>query len=180
MLLIRNDKVEPFGFVNLERAFYLPSLRGSSQSGKGIKLDDQIGQILLLRVSPSFILKKVSPTMQLLSLVTLSLLSLISATPSFPPPKSERGYGLAPERRSWSDASKLEAERIFAANTQKKADEVASKYPVDYRSNVSDYSLWQQFHDGGPVEPIVGKTGATSIGPTNSELDKDRPVSALK
>lgn len=131
------------------------------------------------RSSLSIISSKKYCKMQLLSLVTLSLVSLTStlATPAYAPPPSERGYGLAPERRSWSDASKAQAEKIFLANAQKKADEVASKYPVDYRSNVSDYSLWEQFHDGGPVEPIVGKTGATSIGPSNANLDKNRPVS---
>lgn len=44
-------------------------------------------------------------------------------------------------------------------------------------SKVEGYSLWEQFHNGGPVEPIVGKTGATDIGPANADLDKDRPVS---
>lgn len=70
----------------------------------------------------------------ILSSTILSSLFIAStlATPPFPPPVSERGYGLAPERRGWNDASRAQAEKLFAEANQKKADDVASKYPVDY------------------------------------------------
>ena len=110
------------------------------------------------------------------ALLLSTLLSATTAIPAFVPAKSERGsFGIAPlSQRDTANAAA--SQTVFDKHVAKQAKDVASKYPVDYRSNVSDYSMWEQFQDTGKLpEPIRGKTGATSVGPENPTLDRQNP-----
>lgn len=79
-------------------------------------------------------------------------------------------------RRTPTVEERAEAQAIFDERVAAAAINVASKYPVDYISNVSDYSMWEQFQDTGKLpEPIRGKTGASSVGPENPEVDRQNP-----
>jgi hypothetical protein len=114
------------------------------------------------------------------TLLLCFLLSVADAIPAFVPSKAERSsYGTAPIRQRNSSPAKLaRAQSLFDEQVAKTAASVASKYPVDYLSNVSDYSMWEEFQDTGKLpEPIRGKTGATSIGPENPTLDRQNPDS---
>ncbi|EPQ32399.1 uncharacterized protein PFL1_00595 [Pseudozyma flocculosa PF-1] len=69
-----------------------------------------------------------------------------------------------------------EAVRAFDEQVMKRAKNVASTYPVEYRSNISDYSLWEQFQREGVLpQPVRGKTGATNYGPDNTEISRQNP-----
>lgn len=106
----------------------------------------------------------------------------VKATPAFvPTDKSERGGfgGSGPAGRIHSAASPEMIERAqtaFDDRVHATAKDVASKYPVDYRSNVSDYSMWDEFQDSGKLpEPIRGKLGATNAFNDNEEINRQNP-----
>lgn len=108
---------------------------------------------------------------------TATILSVTNAIPAFVPAKSERSnYSHAPIRRSAKnvDAELIaRAQAIFHQNVETKSKEVASKYPVEYISNVSDYSMWEEFQDTGKLpQPIRGKTGSTNAGPDNEVINR--------
>lgn len=119
----------------------------------------------------------------LLLAIASSLLTFSEAIPAFVPAKSERGnYGLAPvsnaarssSKRSGNIASQVAFEQRIAAA----AKDVASKYPVEYKSNVSDYSMWEEFQDTGKLpEPIRGKLGASNIFNDNEQVNRQNPDS---
>ncbi|UZJ53882.1 hypothetical protein CBS101457_003202 [Exobasidium rhododendri] len=112
-----------------------------------------------------------------LSLLLSTIVVLTDAIPAFVPVKSERSpYGLAQRRQSKTPKNLARAQQKFDEQLASTIASVASKYPVDYLSNVSDYSMWEEFQDTGKLpEPINGKTGATSIGPENVPLDRQNP-----
>ena len=119
----------------------------------------------------------------LLLAIASSLLTFSEAIPAFVPAKSERGnYGLAPvsnaarssSKRSGNIASQVAFEQRIAAA----AKDVASKYPVEYKYNVSDYSMWEEFQDTGKLpEPIRGKLGASNIFNDNEQVNRQNPDS---
>lgn len=115
-----------------------------------------------------------------IGLLMATALTLTEAIPAFTPAKTERSnFGLAPVRRSKQRPKDIvRARMLYEQQLAAQTKAVASKYPVDYLSNVSDYSMWEQFQDTGKLpEPIRGKTGATSIGPENPTLDRQNPDS---
>lgn len=84
----------------------------------------------------------------------------------------------APFEASKSLSARQLAEAQWEQQIQKRAQQVASTYPVDYRSNVSDYSLFEVFQNQGELpQPIRGKTGSTNIGPDDVEILRQNPDS---
>ena len=56
----------------------------------------------------------------------------------------------------------------IAAQTEAVKNE-ACTYPVEYISNISDTSMWAEFHEKGKLpQPIRGNTGASQEGPHNT------------
>lgn len=113
-----------------------------------------------------------------LLLLVAAVVSFTSAIPAFIPAKSERSnYGTAPIGRSKALPEDLiRARMLFEKQLAEAKYTAASKYPVDYLSNVSDFSMWEEFQNSGKLpEPIRGKTGASTIGTDNPELNRQNP-----
>lgn len=110
--------------------------------------------------------------------VIATVLTLAEAIPAFVPAKTERSnFGLVPlGRAKQRPEDVVRARMLYEQQLAAQSKVVASKYPVDYLSNVSDYSMWEEFQNTGKLpEPIRGKTGSTSIGPENPTLDRQNP-----
>jgi hypothetical protein len=115
-----------------------------------------------------------------LALLVATLLTFTEAIPAFIPAKSERSkHGITPVSHSKPRPQDLiRARMLYEQQLAQSQAVAASKYPVQYLNNQTGYSMWEEFHMNGTLpEPIRGKTGATSIGPDNTPLNKQNPDS---
>jgi hypothetical protein len=102
-----------------------------------------------------------------------ALLPFAAAIPAFPDMASlSKAGGLARRAPAASPEELAELRRRFqlriAAQTEAVKNE-ASTYPVEYISNISDTSMWAEFHEKGKLpQPIRGNTGASQEGPHNT------------
>lgn len=113
-------------------------------------------------------------------LLVATVLTFTKAIPAFVPAKTERNkYGIAPLNHSKPRPEDLvRARMLYEDQLKQEQYAAASKYPVQYLNNQTGYSMWEEFHMNGTLpEPIRGKTGATSIGPDNTPLNKQNPDS---
>lgn len=82
----------------------------------------------------------------------------------------------APFEAQKSLSAREQAEAQWAQHVRRRVKQVASTYPVDYRSNISDYSLFEVFQGTGELpQPIRGHTGSTNLGPDNTEISRQNP-----
>ncbi|KAK0566126.1 hypothetical protein OC844_000870 [Tilletia horrida] len=98
------------------------------------------------------------------ALLAASLLSAASAFPVKPAPPSAEALRAA--------------RRAFDERVATRAQLVARAQPTEFISKEPNYSLFNAFYENGTLpEPIRGSTGASSIGPSNPELDRQNPDS---